>query len=405
MRALVALAIITAATACNGDKDGTSQPTDSGTSDQPIVFELKSSTTATSFEAGVVPLALQAHQVSSMLVASTALVVADEKVQDRLNTDGGGDLRRAAPLRCWNRPDYPMFSFTLDYTGCAGYGISGGVFVNDHPAGPLLFDFNNLAFQPDGQVREIGGVLGLDTIGAYPEPLYWQTYDTDQTEPGPDNRIPVTVSLDGQRFGVSYSGGAAVDFLGQTWSMWGVATITGLNDESLTVVQGARLPEEVAPDEPTGDDVLKSPLNWLECRCPTSGLEALDMPLHFEQVSIDIDDLEVEPDDVDDPVVDVPVDYELAGQGVLTHTGCGEYDVDYQSEAATIPVPLDQLVGSISFLCSTHVIDDERRCAALIAAAAGIGGDLQVAISPEEAQGIARSAVDSDFDTTWCQVY
>jgi hypothetical protein len=407
MRALpmvlpMAMAMITA---CNGEKDGTVDPTDSGLPPGPVSFDLRTSTTATSFEAGVVDAALRAHKASSMLLASAALVVADEKVQDRLNTDGGGSYLRGAPLQCWERPAYPMFSFVLNYTTalCESNGISGGVFVNDHPSGPLLFEFNNLAIEDGSDPREIGGVLALDTRDAFPEPLYWQAYDTDSTNPGVDNRIPLGVEIERTLHGISYTGGASIDFLGQTWSMWGVATVT-VDNEQLTVVHGARTPEEVAPDEPTGADVLKTPLNWLECRCPTSGVQALDMPLQFTSVTIDIDDLEVEPDAIDDPEVTVPVDHQLFGQGVLEHTGCGTYDVDYQTEAVELPVPTEQLVGAISFLCATATIP-EQRCSALVAAAANLEGDLRVEITREQATSVALQAVENDFDTTWCQVY
>ena len=404
MKVLVALLV--ASVGCNGKDDNPTQLNETGGPTGPVFFDLKATTTAKGFEAEVVPEAIKAHQISSTLLASTSLVVADQKVQDRLNTNGGGgELLRAAPLQCWYRPQYPMFSFAIDYTGCeAQYGISGGVFVNDHPSGPLLFEFNNFQIQADATVREIGGVLALDTRNAFPEPLYWNAYNTDGDNPGLKNPVQLGIGLDRETFGLSYSAGASVDFLNQEWAMWGVATI-GVGKESITVVHGGRVPEDVSPSEPTGTDVLKSSLNWLDCRCPTSGVQALDMPLRFSSVTVDVDDLEVEPDGIDDPDVQIPVDYELFGQGVLTHTGCGTYDVEYQTQAVEIPVPVNQLVGAVSFLCATFEIADEQRCGALVAAAGGLGEDLKVQVSQEEATAVALAAVEADFDTTWCNIY
>jgi hypothetical protein len=398
MRPLIgALAVLVA---CNGDgnKDNTDD-TDTGGTSGPPSFEFRTDVPAKEYVAEIDPAAIQAHQAVSMLTAATGVVVADEKVQDRLNTNGGGSLLRQY-LECWSRPEFPMFSFAIDYSNCGAYQMGGGVFVNDHPSGPLLFEFSNFAIQE----RQIGGVLALDTRDAFPSPLYWQAYDTDADSPGPDNRVQMGVQLDGQLKGLSLDGGASVDFLNQQWAMWGVATLSG--DPPLTVVLGGTDPADVAPDDPPGADSLKASLNWLECRCPTEGVSAYDMPLLLTQVVLDIDDLESEPDDVDDPDLEIPVAVEVQGRSVLEHTGCGEYDVSYSSEAATIPIPKDQIIGRISFACDTLTIDDPERCQALIRAAVAIEGEtLDVQITQEDLDATAREAVDRDFDTTWCRIY
>lgn len=405
--------LLVALVGCKGDDgDGNDADTDTG-DDGPVSFTFVDSVTAVGYDAQVAPEAIAAHQVSSMLLASTAIVVADEKVQDRLNTDGAGsseterfgDGFRPGALDCWQRPQFPMFSFTIDYTTCAdSYLMSGGVFVNDHPSGPLLFEYNNFQFTGPGTIREMGGVLALDTRGAFPEPLYWEIYNTDSDNPAPDNLVPLGIEIDRVLYGVSYTGGASVDFLNQQWSMWGVATI-GPAEDPITVVHGGRVPEDVAPDDPSGADVLKTPLNWLECRCPTSGVSTLDMPLDIATVTVDIDDLEAEPDDIDDPTMEIPVNFSLEGQGILTTTGCGEYDVEYQTQSVAIPVTRDQLVGALSFQCATFAVEGELRCAAMVAAANQIAQDLTIEVRQEDATATALDAVEQDFDTAWCKIY
>ena len=407
------LVLFVALAGCKGD-NGDDPDADTDTGDGgPASFEFRSSVTAVEYAALVAPEAIAAHRASSMMLASTAIVVADEKVQDRLNTDGagsseterGGDAWRPGALDCWVRPQFPMFSFTIDYTPCEDtYFMSGGVFVNDHPSGPLLFEYNNFQIQGPGTLREIGGVLALDTRGAFPEPLYWEIYNTDSDNPAPDNLVPLGIEIDRVLYGVSYTGGASVDFLNQQWSMWGVATI-GPEENPYTVVHGGRVPEDVSPDDPSGADVLKTPLNWLECRCPTSGVSALDMPLEIATVTVDIDDLEAEPDDIDDPTMAIPVNFELSGQAVLTAKGCGEYDVEYQTQDVAIPVTRDQLVGALSFQCATFAVEGELRCQAMVAAANQLEGDLTIEVRPEDATATALDAVEQDFDTSWCKIY
>jgi hypothetical protein len=363
---------------------------------RPPVFNFVDSTPAVAFDAGVSEESLAAHQISTMLLSSTSIVVADEKVQDRLNTDGGGGYLRAAAIQCWERPAFPMFSFTLNYTGCANYLIGGSVYVNDHPSGPLLFEYSDFAIAE----RTLGGVLAFDTQGAYPDPLYWQIYNTAAENPGLDNLVPIGVNLGGQPYGVGYSGGAAVSFIEREWAMWGVMTL-GVGKEAIQVVHGATDPDDVAPDEPTGVDVLSSSLDWLNCRCPTSGVQSQDLTVQFAQVSIDLDDLEDVPDGIDDPAIDVNVEYEVPGNLILEHTGCGTYDVDFTSEPVNIPLTSEQLEGAISFKCSTFEIADEGRCNAFLSAASRSGG-VEIAVSAQDMLNTATDVVTGDFDTNWC---
>jgi hypothetical protein len=391
--------------ACNGDKtDGTTHSGD--TTQGPPSFDFVTSVRAKSFDASIAPEVVQAHQASSAFLSAVAVAAADPKVQDRLASNGEGAVGgfRTGSLDCWARPQFPMFSFTLDYTGCDAYGMQGGIFVEDHPSGPLLFSF--LDFQVTD--RKVGGTVAFDTRDAYPEPMYWQLYGTDGDNPGLDNEVPIglTVKYDSATlsFPSTYSGGANVDFLTQQLSVWGVLT-TGPADAPITVVHGGVAPADVPPDDPRDADVLQTPLNWLACRCPTSGTSTYDMPMHFAEVTVDIDDLEVEPDDVDDPDLVIPVDFDLVGTGTLEHTGCGTYDVSYESEEAVIEIQMEQVLGVLTFACQTLVINDPIRCQALIDATRELEV-LEVQVSKPDASATAAAAVAAEFDTQgYCLPY
>lgn len=402
---LHALSLAFVLAGCNGGKDKDDHTGDTDTHVGPPNIEFLPSVRATTYDAALAPEVVEAHQASTALLAGLSVVAADPKVQDRLRVDGEGAPSgfRAGSLDCWERPEFPMFSFTLDYTGCSEYLMSGGVFVEDHPSGPLLFTFLDWAVDD----RKVGGTMSFDTRGAYDAPMFWQLYPTDEADPGPDTPLPIYLSLKTdngqQRFASSYTGGANVDFLTQQISVWGVLT-TGPQEAPVTVVHGATVPEDVPPDDPRDADVLQTPLNWLSCRCPTSGTESYDMPLHFTEVIIDLDDLEVEPDDVDDPDLVIPVDYDLVGKATLHHTGCGEYDVEYDAPAAAIELSADRLIGVISFQCDTLAINDVARCNALIGAARALG-TLTVEIGAAEATATALTAVEESFDTDFCRLY
>ncbi len=382
-------------TGCGGDKDGpgtidTDPPT------PPPNFTLKPVVSATGFTAALPPEAIEAQQVVNTFTSTVSTVVADEKVQDRLNSNGGGDFRYGL-LDCWTRPDNPMFSFSIDYTGCSSFEMGGGVYVADHPSGPVLFEFLNFQLSD----RTIGGTMALDTRDAFNSPLFWQVYNTDSTSPGLENPVQIGVTLDGSNRGLAYVGGASIDFLNQEWAIWGEATISG-GDAPVTVIHGGRAPGDVDPDDPPGSDALKSSLNWLECRCPTSGLSTYEMEVDFTEVTVDIDDMETEPDGVDDPEIAIPVEHSVPGTAFVTHIGCGEYDVEFEAEATSVLLEKNRLLGAITHQCDILVINDAARCLALINAVNELG-DMQVEVSQEEITSTAKLAVENGFDTLWCR--
>ncbi|HHO51189.1 MAG TPA: hypothetical protein ENK18_10035 [Deltaproteobacteria bacterium] len=396
MRLVIVLPVLFLA--CNGNDDGPPDGPDTGTEPPPPSFVFKSVAPAAEFEANISPDTIEAHKVANMMLASANVVVSDEKVQDLLNASGSGGYRGG--LQCWQRDEFPRWSFDIQYATCSGFQMDGAVNINNHPSGKLLFSFSNFRIAE----RELGGTLALDTNGAFPQPLYWQAYDTDADSPGTDNRVQLGVTVGASPRGLTYDGGANVNFFEQEFAMWGVATISG--EPPITVIHGGTDPADVAPDSPPGADVVKSSLNWLDCRCPTSGISAYDMPLEITKVFIDIDDLEETPDGVDDPLLEVAVSEIVEGRAVLEHLPeCGTYEVTYTSDAASLVVDPALLLGRITFLCDTLTIDDAERCNALTRAVVALEGDLTVEITAAALNATARAAVDSDFDTTWCRIY
>jgi len=384
---------------CNGPDGTDGNPPD--VTAGPPTFAFKSSVPAAEYIAEVEPRSLEAHRATNMLAASVGVVMADVNVQDQLNINGGGTPLPppAAAVNCWVTPEHPQFSFEISYENCsASFQMDGGVFINNHPSGPLLFEFSDFTIQD----RKMGGVLAFDTRSAFPSPLYWQIYGTDADGPGLDELVQLGINVDGQLSGLAIDGGANIDFTSKRWSLWGTGVVAG--DPEITVIMGGTEPLDVPADDPPGASAISGSLDWLECRCPTQGVTTLDMPLNISAVFIDIDDLEDTPDDFDDIELEVPVNVTVDGIGELTPTACGAYDVVYNTQATTIPVPVDQIVARISFACDTLAIDDPERCQALIRAAADLDSDtFNIEISQEDLNETARAAVAADFDTTWCE--
>jgi hypothetical protein len=186
--------------------------------------------------------------------------------------------------------------------------------------------------------------------------------------------------------------------------MWGVLEFLA-GDETIQVIHGGLTPADVPADDPPGADVLKSSLNWLECRCPQSGLSFQSLPLQVESVTLDVDSMEVTPDAVDDPTIVIEVDHRIEGDATITWTGCGSWDVAYATTAAEIPVSRDQITGVLSFACETLAIPDTERCDAMVAAAAQLPDTVIVEVTQQEVTASAKAAADNEFDTSWCNLY
>ncbi len=396
---LVGLAVLL--TACSGDaSDDGPGPGGVDTAPPPLSFDFVSQVPVTSLTSEISEAAVKAHQATNLLLSAQRLIVADEKVQDELRSFGGaGEVPRGA-FQCWTRPQFPQWTFTLTFgDACGQFDIEGAAGIRRHPQQQLLFNFQNFAIQG----REMSGTLGLDTLGrAEDVPFSFVVYDTEPNDPGLDARTEVGVTLGpGIRSGITFDGGAAVSFSNQTWSVWGTSKISG-DDEQITVVHGARSAAEVAPDDPPGSDVIRSSLDWLECRCPTSGVTSQEMPLVITEATIDIDDLEVEPDNIDDPTLTVPVDARVDGRGILTHVGCGEYEVEYEGEPLQITLDKQLVFAELQFACDTRTIDDPARCTAFQQALLRNSEDLVVDVTARDLLRTARNNVVLQLDTNWC---
>lgn len=387
-------------TACNSGGGMTDDTID--TAPPPPEFNFRDVVQPTAFDANINANVIGAHQMTNMMLASMGVVSSDIAVQGLYNSDGGGDYR--GTLQCWVRPQFPRWSFDMNFASCKNFDMNGAVNVSDHPAGMLLFSFSS--FEIGNPPRSMGGSLAFDRNGANPEPLFWSIYDTADESPGPDNRVPIGVTLGGERVpkGLSYEGGANVNLLQRQINFWGEATISG--DPPITVVHGADRTGVVAPDDPPGADAVSLPLDWTRCRCPTSGVSSLDMPLEVSSVTLDIDDMDEGDDGFDDAALTVIVDHTINGRTVLTHTGCGTYDVEFTPEEDPVTIQVDgqALFAQASFLCDTRTIEDPLRCDALFRAITEVGDTLTVQFSPDQLDELAALAVDDDFDTGECQL-
>ncbi len=407
--ALLVAHVTLAAIACNGSSG------DGGTGDTgaapPPEFDFRQTVGVTEFEATIAQNVIDAQQMTNTLLAAMGVVSADTAVLDTYTINGGPSEESESNLRgivsCWQRPQFWRWSFDMNFgtKECDQFDMGGAVNVNNHPAGMLLFTYQN--FLMNG--REMGGSFAFDRTGANPEDYFWKVYNTLAEDPGPENRgngIGIILSGNAPR-GLQYEGGANLDLLDRELSMWGEAEISG--DPPITVVHGAEVPGVVLPDEPPGIDAVSMPLQWTTCRCPTSGVSSLDMPLEIEAVTIDIDDLEQEPDEIDDEQVTIRVQETILGRAVLEHqTKCGSYGVDYQlaeGASSTIEVPTSALFASVTFLCDTFTINDPARCNALFRAIGDLGETFSVEFTDADLDATAAAAVENDFDTSWCTIY
>mgnify|MGYP000052721917 CR=1 FL=1 len=399
---LALLPTLAVLSACNGD-DGPpgGGDTDTDTDVRPD-FVYKAEAGAVAYSAALTPDTIAAHQMSNMFLASVAVVSADEKTMDRLITDGGakGVEAPSGEFECWERPEFPMWSFDLNFEACdaQGYEMGGGVSIEDHPSGPLLYSFNSFAIEG----RTLGGTFALDTRTGVEAPLFWGSYNTDRSNPGPENTVQLGVGVDGATSGATWEGGSSIDFDERDWSMWGALTLRPEKRE-FTIIHGGRTLEDVAAESP-GADVVKNSLNWQECRCPTAGVSTYELDLAFDEITIDLDDLELDPDDIDEPTITIPVDHVVSGTATIEYTGCGEQTVTYDVSGTTIEIPNDVIVAATSFLCDTSGIADTQRCLSIAGALREVG-PFEIAVPEADVFATAQTAVDNDFDGPWCLTY
>ncbi len=349
---------------------------------------------ALDMDGAVDPATLTMHQVADTWTAALQVLLADSEVQNRLNVHNGPSLRSALEI-CWERPSPAMSEFTINYDACeSAYGMKGGVRVEDHPSGPLLFNF--LSFVVGD--REIGGVLGLDAVAA---PFQWVVYETDTFSPGLDNRVPITVTVDGLQNSTSYNGGLKYDPIpAPSFKMWGVADILTIDSSAYQIILGGTdqtLSPTVVPDTAVG-----STCEWQACRCTTSGTNSYVGTFALGEVRIDLDDLQDADDGFDDPELKFPSEQLLAGRFDVTTTGCGEYDATFLADAeVSFYVEAVALESEIQKQCELLLIPDEHHCLELIGAARASAG-ITLTMDADKLSKAAQRAVRDSFDDSWC---
>jgi hypothetical protein len=395
------VALVFAMVGCGGDeKDGFEPPEDTGSAPTAVPVDFVTAVDAGKVEGEIDPEAVRAHEIAETLSAAVGLVVADSNVQAMLNNDNGsGDAVTLTPP-CWSyvgvtRPT----EVTMDYTSCFDWGIEGGAFVRDHPAGPVLFDFKNLRVGG----REVVGTLALAGLDS---PNGWRIYESDGITPTLDNRVPMGVTIDGYTSGVRFEGSASIErtTLEATWWQWGAISIEDAYG-AVSMVQGATDVAVIDPTvKPDTSEAAAVPLNWLNCRCPTAGALQYDATWTATQVEIDIDDLKVNDDGFDDPVILVDVSLPVSATATLTSGGCGDWAVDWPISGDVVhQVTGQQLYSLIEVKCSTLAIDDPEHCAQLLVAANAVE-TVDIRVGEAKLGNQASSALERAIDTGFCFV-
>ncbi len=387
--------------ACSGD-DGPPGTTtdDTGITYPEPTYEYNGVISGADLVSGLTDDAIAAHQMSNLFLASAAIVSADEKVGDQLNITGEGDgFEPTGDFECWERPQIPMWSFDISYEACTeNFGMNGGVGIEDHPSGPLLFNYNTFTVES----RIMGGTLAFDTRGAHDEPMHFVTYNTDRSSPGPDNRVQIGLETEAYTSGATWDGGTRVDLDARTIDMWGVLTLRP-DTRDFTIIHGGTDAADVPVDAAAPAGAVRNSLVWQACRCPTQGTSTYDLDIVYSEISFDLDSLEQVDDGWDDPIVTVPVEHTVSAKATLDYTGCGEYDLTFDGEATSFTIPNDVVAANLSYLCDIAIIPVDR-CLGVVQGARDVG-DFTVEVTREEVLAAASVAVESDFDKGWCQLY
>jgi hypothetical protein len=289
-----------------------------------------------------------------------------------------------------------MWSFDISYATCEeNFSIDGGVGIEDHPSGPLLFNYNTFTIEE----RVMGGTLAFDTREAFDAPMHFNTYNTDRTTPGPDNRVQIGLESDLLSSGATWDGNTFVDLNARTIDMWGTLTLRP-DTRDFTIVHGGVDPADVPVGSEAPASAVQNSLIWQTCRCPTSGSSTYDLDIVYEEISFDLDSIEKVDDGWDDPVVTVPVDHTVSARATLTYTGCGTYDVDFDGSATSFTIDNDVISAHLSYLCDIAVIPNDR-CLGVVLGAQD-AGQFTVEVTEEEVVAAASTAVAANFDEQWC---
>ena len=120
---------------------------------------------------------------------------------------------------------------------------------------------------PNG--REMGGSFAFDRAGAYPDPHVLVAYTTPATRTrAPTNRVQLGVNVDVVPKGLTYDGGASINFqCPERWTSGERPRLSG--DPPITVVHGAEAGgRRRSRTSLRAVDSMSLPLDWTQCRCP-----------------------------------------------------------------------------------------------------------------------------------------
>jgi hypothetical protein len=396
MRAMTRLAVLLFLAplgGCGGDEAGSGDSDTGGTLVVVPTIVFKTAVNAQGIEGEVGADALDQHRVVNTVQSAIQLALAEEQVVARLQVDNGS----VRSNHCWSAPPVAQTNFTIDYSGCEDDGMTGGIFIDDTPQGPVVIEFLNFTFDDE---RTITGAVALDSNGT-DDTLEWALYDTVSSAPSPTSPSPVGVEIDGASFFFGITGGGDLDLQFNSWAQWGVTTVTSLSGEGTVLAGGTVSDDLLGSDKPSQS--MAGPLSWTSCRCPYVGTQVFDFGLDISTVLVDLDKLEEEDDDEDDPEMSFGKDVVVEGMAELTTIGCGDYEVVFTADSEpTVVVQGAEIRSEIQRLCDIALLEGPK-CQGFLDASDQVS-EITVTIGAAKMQAAAEETVRNDFDTGFCRV-
>jgi hypothetical protein len=210
----------------------------------------------------------------------------------------------------------------------------------------------------------------------------------------------ITIGLN--QYSIAWDGGMALDPENNQLLTWGLGEIGSMAGLTTVRVGGTNADELTGAEAPA--NALAGSLNFVDCRCPTSGLVAYELPIDIKGLVVDLDDLQPTDDGVDDPEIELVANSSISGEFRVDTKGCGEYDLDVKLDQSTVLVPVSGvLVGAaIQKQCDALLIDDDEKCEALVRIASN-AGDFQFEVDAAILTEAANNDALARFGGSWCR--
>lgn len=365
---------------------------DTDLDDTPFDYDLGTQARALSASASLPQSAVDAHAAVTTLMSVSLMAAAEPVAQAAMGHD--------APKKqfCWEIKNQIQTSFDILYSACqnAVLKTNGSIRYRQVLEGYKVFEFLGL----DVNGRKLGGALGLDGSGA-PD-MSFVTYDTLADDPSPDVHSPMGITIGNSQYSISWSGGMQLDPDNNQLLTWGVGEVGSMAGIATVRVGGTDADLLTSAEPPP--DALAGNLNFVDCRCPTSGLVAYELPIRITGLVVDLDDLQPVDDGVDDPEIELVADTTIQGEFVVDSTGCGEYDLEVRLDQSTLSVPVaGMLVGAaIQKQCDALLIDDDEKCEALVGIASRVG-TFQFEVDGSIVTEAANNDALARFGGGWCR--